>query len=184
MAAICQNPAPLLEVGGTVQSTLGPDAQPIYTPVLGTEVSDSTVVGVPFRFEVGESGFVHLDLKSFDFDAYLVLYDSDGVVLLEDDDGLINSHSRLVFEAEVGQEYQVMACALFDGRGKFSLQLSSGKPKEYTLSEKWKLEAINFRERISHLEGKGVDKAKDLASPIPVLGCSYTSMAILRGQCP
>ena len=59
------------------------------------DYGDASVVGKLYMVQVEQTGPYHIDLRGYDFDAYLVLRDDFGDVLTEDDDGFVLTHARL-----------------------------------------------------------------------------------------
>ena len=89
---------PVLRVGETVQGEITDEDLVVHTPTLDANYTEAPTVGKTFLIEVEESGSYYIDLRSYFFDAYLVLRDGDGNVVAEDDDGLIGLHSRIVVD--------------------------------------------------------------------------------------
>jgi CHAT domain-containing protein/tetratricopeptide (TPR) repeat protein len=85
-------------------------------------------LSLPFR--VPEAGTWTIDLRSFDFDAYLVLRDPAGRLLAEDDDGRGLLDSRLVVELESGRDYVLEPTALHGKVGLGELSFRRGRPDQ------------------------------------------------------
>jgi hypothetical protein len=63
-----------------------------------------------------------IDLRSTDFDAYLILTDDDGGVLARDDDSGGGLDARIVFRAPYTGEYEIYATTFSEGaRGNYTL---------------------------------------------------------------
>jgi hypothetical protein len=113
---------PEIQVGATVEGNLGADAPQLLN-------------GGPFRvfrFQ-GEAGRRYVaDLRSSDFDAYLVLAHPVGgitEVIEEDDDGGEGTDSRLVFTLDQGGTYLLVARGWgSSGSGRFTLALAEREP--------------------------------------------------------
>ena len=119
---------PILRVGQTLEGEITDAASVVHAPTLDRDYTDTPVVGTSFAIEVEESGPYKIELRSYLFDAYLVLRDVQGKVVSEDDDGGIGTHARIVSELELGASYRLDACALHGARGTFKLELEKGKP--------------------------------------------------------
>ena len=100
----------------------------VHTPMLDRSSTEATTVGKAFAFEIEEPGTHTIELRSYFFDAYLVLRDEHGGLLAEDDDGAPGLNSRIVRALEAGATYRVDVCALYGDRGSFALELSRGEP--------------------------------------------------------
>ncbi len=102
---------------------------PIHTELLDARSDELPAAGRIYRIEVEESGPWHVELRSYSFDAYLVLRDPGGEDLAEDDDGLLWTHARLALErVEAGRTYHLAVCATNGGRGSFEMALRPGAP--------------------------------------------------------
>ena len=82
---------PILRVGEAVQGEITEFDPEVFTEVLERDYGDASVVGKLYMVQVEETGPYHIDLKSYDFDAYLILRNDFGEVLIEDDDGFVLS---------------------------------------------------------------------------------------------
>jgi hypothetical protein len=91
-------------------------------------LGDSSYADV-FLFRPGSSGPVLFQLRSSDFDAYLLLQDADGRTLASDDDGGSGTDSQLTFEVVAGRTYRVVANSYGEERssGLYRLTLRSGR---------------------------------------------------------
>jgi len=85
--------------------------QTFHTATLETCYSDVPAVGRTFRIEIEERGPYTIELRSYLFDAYLVLRGETGEILAEDDDGAVGIHSRVTVELDPAKIYLVDACA-------------------------------------------------------------------------
>ncbi len=141
-----------LEVGKTIEGEITEEDPVIETEILHPGYSTAPVRGRTFRVEVTESGPYHIELKSYFFDAYLVLRNAEGVVLAEDDDGLLATHSRIVRKLEVGKSYQVDACALHGGTGSFEILVTAGMPRELSPRDKMGKSIEDARESLRRVE--------------------------------
>src|SRR5262249_17275660 len=126
---------PVLRVDQTVTGEITDADSAVHTPTLDESYTDAPTAGETFRLEGGEPGTSPLELRSYFFDAYLVLRDESGTILAEDDDGLIGTHSRIVVELEPGIR-RVEACALHGQRGAFELKLLRGRAAELSPVER------------------------------------------------
>ncbi|MFT7484837.1 MAG: tetratricopeptide (TPR) repeat protein [Candidatus Paceibacteria bacterium] len=140
-----------LEMGVAVQGVVDDDDAVVRAPILDANYTQAMTVGKTWRLTVGTSGPYHLELHSFDFDAYLVLRDVSGSLLGEDDDGLLGTHARLTSDLEADHEYRVTACALHGMRGSFELRLAAGDPPSRTAAERSTAEQTDGLARIEWL---------------------------------
>ncbi len=154
-----ENPAPTdisrlpaLRVGETFNGEISENDPIVKTEILKTHYSHDPTRGKVYRIQVEESGPYHVDMKSYFFDAYLVLRSADGTVVSEDDDGLISTHARIVAELEFGKIYQVEICALHGMMGPFEVVLRKGAAKEISPVERSRLEVEDARENVRRLE--------------------------------
>ncbi|MFT5151991.1 MAG: CHAT domain-containing protein/tetratricopeptide (TPR) repeat protein [Planctomycetota bacterium] len=154
-----------LDPGKPVEARVDEVASAVRTAALDAAFARTPVVGVDYRVVVDASGVYHFDLRSYDFDAYLVLRDADGRVLAEADDGLGYTHARVITELEPGVDYRLTACALHGQRGDFELRLTAGKPPELAPDEWARLEIDEARTALSHAEVKyGPDELEAAAA--------------------
>ena len=83
-------------------------------PVLGrleagdSVVGDSTYADV-FTFRAPRDGDVTIDLRSGDFDSYLIVKDAEGSTMATDDDGGEGTNARVAMHVQRGQTYRVYA---------------------------------------------------------------------------
>lgn len=71
------------------------------------------------KMEVGKT--YTIDLQSKDFDAFLRLEDAAGLQLAMDDDGGEGLNSRLIFRPTRNENYRIIATALGNGTGNYTL---------------------------------------------------------------
>ena len=143
-----------LRVGETVEGELTDGDEVVHTPTLDAGYTQAPTVGRTFALQVGESGPYHLDLRSYLFDAYLVLRDGEGNLLAEDDDGLIGLHSRITVELKAGESYGVQACALHGQRGEFELTAMRGRPPAWSPAERARAQLEDAERRVAVLEAE------------------------------
>jgi len=155
---------PALKPGVSLKGEITDQSPVVETPTLKKGYTDAPVLGETFRFQVPESGPWHLDLRSYFFDAYLVLRDGEGRLLAEDDDGLIGVHSRIVVKLEAGREYRVTACALHGERGGFELSLVSGRPPKLSPQAKAAADLADARARVKAMEAARGPESLEVAS--------------------
>jgi len=86
-------------------------------------VGDSTYADV-FLFRPQSSGEAVIDLRSGDFDAYLILQDAAGRVLMTDDDSGAGSDARITYRVTAGQTYRILANSYGGSRDTGSYRLS------------------------------------------------------------
>ncbi len=127
---------PVLRVGEPVEGVIEDGDSEVRTDTLDASYSATPTVGRRYRIEVPESGPYHVELRSWSFNAYLVVRDADGNVLAENDDGLFATHALLALEFAGGTSYVLEACALHGDRGPFELVLASGLPRELTAADR------------------------------------------------
>ena len=109
---------PLLEVGKTIEASIEDSDPRVETPTLRANYTEAPVVGKTYLIEVEEAGAYTIELRSYLFDAYLVLRDEAGEILAEDDDGAVGVHARISLELDPRSVYIVDAGALPGGRGR------------------------------------------------------------------
>lgn len=68
-----------------------------------------------YEFTVNSSRTVFIDLESFDFDAYVLLYHEDGRLIAEDDDGGVDTDASLAVDLRPGR--YVVAANSYEGEG-------------------------------------------------------------------
>jgi hypothetical protein len=90
-------------------------------------LGDSSYADI-FLYRPAASGRVMIQLRSSDFDAYLVLQDADGHALASDDDGGSGTDAQLTYEVEAGKTYRIVANSYGDERstGLYRLTLRQG----------------------------------------------------------
>lgn len=71
-------------------------------------LGDSTYADV-LTFRATDSGELTIDMRSADFDAYLILKDAEGATLATDDDGGEGTDSRIAHHVERGRTYRIYA---------------------------------------------------------------------------
>ncbi len=119
----------VVRVGDVVRGEIVESSAVVHTPALDAKPSRFPFRGVTFRCEL-PIGTTTIELRSWLFDAYLVVRDLEGEVLAEDDDGLLASHARVVLEPEAATTVEITACARSGRRGTFELRLFTGAPAE------------------------------------------------------
>jgi hypothetical protein len=122
-------------------------AGPVARPGAVTEIrADTTVVGrlEPGDSTVGDSTFADIylfrpqtsgaavmDLRSGDFDAYLILEDAGGRVLVTDDDSGSGTDARITCAVTAGQTYRILANSYGGSRDtgtyRLSVRLGAGR---------------------------------------------------------
>jgi len=118
-----------LPLGETVEGDIGGSDPQVHTPRLDKDYTFAPTVGRSYHFEVDVPGTYTIDLRSYVFDAYLVLRDEAGALLAEDDDGGVGNQARLTVRlAGSPASYVAEACALHGERGPFELRLTQGSP--------------------------------------------------------
>lgn len=90
-------------------------------------MGDSSYADV-FLFRPAAAGRVVIQLRSTDFDAYLLLQDADGRTLASDDDGGSGTDAQLTYEVEAGRTYRIVANSYGDERstGLYRLMVRPG----------------------------------------------------------
>lgn len=148
------------------------DAQ-VKTPTLDQDFKSAKTVGVLLEVTLKESGPYFLDLRSHDFDSYLVLRDEAGNLLAEDDDGGIGPHSRIVWNFEASRKYEVWACALHGARGEFEIQLRKGEPQPLTAEELEAADIDDAKDRLRLMKSRFAQNSLEVASAMDHLGFIY-----------
>ena len=92
-------------------------------------VGDSSYADV-FLLRPQTSGEAVIDLRSVDFDAYLILQDAAGHTLMTDDDSGSGSDARITYPVIAGQTYRILANSYGDARdtGTYRLSVRVGPP--------------------------------------------------------
>ncbi len=152
MLALTAQGTEILEVGKPIVGTIGANSPVAHTPTLDVGYTNAPTVGNEFQVLVAKSGPYAIELRSYDFDAYLVISDGEGALLAEDDDGLISSHARVVLNLDANHSYVVQACALHGKRGKFLLQLLAGAPVPTSLKERKLANEADRKAGLAHIE--------------------------------
>ena len=98
-----QEPVPVLKVGEKVEGKITEKDAEVHTKVLDKEYTHAPARGKSFRVPVDTDGAYTIDLRSYLFDAYLVLRNAEANVPTQDDDGLLETHARLVVQLEAGK---------------------------------------------------------------------------------
>lgn len=117
-----------------------------------------------FALQVKEPGPYTLSLRSFDFDAYLVLMDSQGVVLVEDDNSGHYSDASFHWQLTAGKKYQVVASAQDGAKGTFQLECSAGEPPKLSAEEQWHAGKDNRLQRVTHAKEKFGEVSAEVAT--------------------
>lgn len=86
-------------------------------------VGDSTYADV-FNYRASRDGDVVIDLRSGDFDAYLLVKDANGATLATDDDGGDGTNSRVTLHVQRGQAIRVFANSYGEDRASGMYRLS------------------------------------------------------------
>jgi CHAT domain-containing protein/tetratricopeptide (TPR) repeat protein len=144
---------PPLEVGKSLEGEVTDKDPIVHTPTLDKGYTDGPVRGTSYQLQVKEPGPVTIELRSYFFDAYLVVRDAKGELVAEDDDGLLRSHSRVVLDVkDGGTSFTVKACALHGGVGGFALRAVAGNPVVVTGVERTRLEIEDARAALRVVE--------------------------------
>jgi len=126
-----------LEPGLVIEQSVTIDAATVTTEALYSLSADRGVRGRAFTFSA-PSGEWTIELRSKEFDGYLIVMNEDGGVVGEDNNGLGVPDARVVFEApETGSKFTVWACALWGVTGKFELRAVAGDAPIPTRSIDW-----------------------------------------------
>jgi hypothetical protein len=86
-------------------------------------VGDSTYADV-YTFRAARDGQVRIDLRSGDFDAYLIVKSANGSTLATDDDGGDGTNSRITLPVHAGETYRIYANSYGDDRATGLYRLS------------------------------------------------------------
>jgi CHAT domain-containing protein/tetratricopeptide (TPR) repeat protein len=146
---------PRLVVDRPLEGEIVDGLSPVETPTLQEDYADVPVVGRTFLLEAPEHEPFTIELRSFFFDAYLVVRDRAGELLAEDDDGLLRTHARVTLAGRSkGEPLRVEACALHGGRGSFMLVARIGVPHELDRVARADAIAADVAQRIAAVRGK------------------------------
>ncbi len=164
---------PDLTVGSVVEGVIEESDREVTTETLAAEYTDAPVRGKTYRLRVSEPGPCFIELRSYFFDAYLVLRNEDGEVLAEDDDGLLATHSRALLDEVLPEVViTVEACALHGGGGAFTLSAFRGRPPALLLAERRDLVLADSRRTLAIRE-------EVLGPKHPSTATSLNSLALL-----
>jgi tetratricopeptide (TPR) repeat protein len=171
---VAQEPphAPVLKLEETLAGSIAEGDPVVRTETLDKNYVDAPVRGKTYTIRVAEAGSYTLRLRSYFFDAYLVLRDAHGAVLKEDDDGWLRAHSRLSADLSPGTTYVVQACALHGGVGTFEISLRAVKPDEQSAAAGRDLEVEDGRMELAARE-------KVLGPEHPDTALSLNHLAVL-----
>jgi len=172
LSLFLQEPVPL-GVDAPVSGVIDAQSESVQTPTLDAAAAAGPVVGNEHLLVVTESGTYTIELRSHDFDAYLVLLEESGTPIAEDDDGLIGSQSRLVVEIEAGEKYRVQACALGGAQGAYELHLLVGPPAPATQQSLMLAKEADLVERLRHIERTFGKQTEEYAKFQNRLGVHY-----------
>ncbi|MBC8404563.1 MAG: CHAT domain-containing protein [Planctomycetes bacterium] len=161
-----------IEVGVPIVGAVSSESLVVHTDILDKSYTDHPTKAQAFSFLVSDSGPYYIELRSYYFDAYLVIQDSDGLVG-EDDDGLMNAHSRLEVELQDGREYQILACALHGKVGEFSIQVHRGKPDPWTTQSKLAAEAGDFERVLEVLSEANGEVSQEVFDALNTRGIGF-----------
>jgi len=164
---------PVLRVGETIEGEITDEDAVVHAETLDAQYTDAPTVGQTYLIEVEESGPYHIDLRSYFFDAYLVLRDAEGEVMAEDDDGLVGIHSRIVAELRSGVRYRIEACALHGRRGAFTLGVSAGRVEPLSPTERDAADLLETGRRL-------VVNEQELGPAHPYTAWTLNRLAILH----
>lgn len=162
-----------LEVGKPVEGIIRSDSTVIHTPTLDASYNVTPTRGNDIVVFVPESGIYTVDLRSFEFDAYIVLADSSGAILAEDDDSHLTTHARVVVELEAKKEYTLRACALHGKRGKFTVELLAGEPEKLSKQDQMLAEETEWKTRLAFIEETIGVETPEYATSLDGLGLFY-----------
>ena len=146
---------PALGVGQPIGGEIVDGDHVVETDELTALYRQAPTVGRRFLIGVEESGVYHIDLRSYFFDAYIVLRDGEGKVVAEDDDGGIGLHARIVAELAPEVSYFLEACALHGQRGAFELSLTEGRPTELDARERARADLDDAERRLQDQRAPG-----------------------------
>jgi len=179
LALLAQEPKSL-EIGKPIEGIIGVDSPAVQTPTLDASYSNAPTVGNAYSVRVPKSGAYTIELRSHDFDTYLVITDSNSTLLAEDDDGLLNTHARVTIELEAEIKYVVQACAILGKRGKFQLKLVEGSPPPSAPEDKWLAEEKDLKARLSHIESTHGKETVEYAESQYLLGLHYYNARLYK----
>ena len=89
---------------------------------------DPRLRGCDYVLVIEDTSTVHIELRSYFFDAFLVLMDESSRVLAEDNDGLVWTHASISKALAPGR-YRLLAASRDEGLGIFELAVRSGEPE-------------------------------------------------------
>ncbi len=140
------------------------------TDAIDANFTDAHVIAKRFELAVAKSGRHSVELRSYLFDAYLVLRDGEGGVLGEDDDALLGTHARVTADLDGAKRYLIEACALHGSRGSFEIRVIEGDPPALSLLERHAADVADAKRAVEVREAaRGPDHA-DTAHALNQLG--------------
>lgn len=160
-----------LAVGEVVGGEVRADLPIVQTKALDETSTDAPVRGVCYRLEL-RRGPVTIELRSWFFDAYLVVRDAaSGEVLAEDDDGLLTTHARVVLANDQDRRDVVVAvCALHGELGAYELRAIAGVQAPIIDEAKAAAEPADARARVAALDAPPGAENLALATALETLG--------------
>ncbi len=178
VAAAVQDVERRLVLDQTVSGVIEDGDPVVETETLRTRCTPecAPTVGRSYRIEPDEDGPYTIELRSDDFDAYLVLRDDNGELIAEDDDGLVGTNPRLALpRLAAGTSYLLDACAMHGERGSFELVLVRGLPPARSPAERVALDLEHGRRRVETLQADRSADRLALADALSRLGMTYHS---------
>ena len=163
----------LLEVGKPTIGIIGLESGEAHTPSLNANYTKAPTAGISYLLTVSEVGAYSIKLRSYDFDAYLILSNQSGVVLIETDGGFVGTHALVVLDLEADTRYIVQACALHGDRGKFQMEVNFGTPEVLSKERQWQAEIEDREARFVHLVNKFGAESVEVAKVHNYLGVHY-----------
>jgi len=142
-----------IQPGESISGSIARSDPLIRTPGIDAIEPPSQVRTRTHLLTVRETGTYTIELRSYFFDAYLVLRDGGSeAILAEDDDGLIDAHSRISCTLNKGIRYSIVTGAKYDGTGAYELSVLSGKPRPLTPAERILAEIDDAVTRVERFE--------------------------------
>lgn len=140
------------------------------------------IIAKSILMRVSETGSYRIDLRSLEFDAYLVLTDSHGTILAENDDGGADLDARLEGTLPAGTEFRIQVCALHGERGRFSLSMHPVEAKQDDSSSRRQKDVDVARDRYRvALERYGPGDHPDIARAQNNLGLRLGDIGDVEG---
>lgn len=149
IALIASLAEPEIRPGHAVNGTIT-QYDAVRTLVRGDPPATESMHHVSYRLVPRTNRRYTIDLRSLEFDAYLIVENSDGMAVAENDDGGYWTDSRVIFDGVEGETYTLIAGCLQEVYGDFTLRASMGTPDLLEISRKHHEDIRQGRQALNH----------------------------------